>query len=211
MRARRLHIQDFLPQPEEGHCKLTDGSLKVPLPDKFHRLDRVDESVEQHIQSCVTGASPWPLLLYGEPGSGKTCAALTVHDYAGGWFITVEDLCDEVRAAMTGEAVWESGYPKTVKEIWTAWSEANLCTLDELATRTKVSDHHYSTLKRAIDLREGKPLIAISNHGLDEIKDIYDARIASRLCCGTIVPMDGDRRLARNLGTSTAKQQTANA
>lgn len=197
MQARRLNSEDFRVATDYGCCALGVGPLKSRLPDKFHTLDRVNGVVRCAIRECLHGRSPWPLLLFGEPGSGKTCAALCVHDYVGGLFTTIEDLCDDVREAMNGAAVWESGYGKTVKEIWSDWAGASVCTLDELATRDKVSDHHYSTLKRAIDTREGRPLVAISNYDLDGLARVYDARIASRLCCGTLVPMDGDRRLAR--------------
>ena len=194
---------------DEGCCRLFRGRLIAALPGKRHVLTLIEARVRAVLRACIFGDSPWPLLFYGEPGSGKTCAALCMHDYAGGLFTTVEDFCEFMRLALCGNAFWCAGYPKTVNEIWSEWAGANLCTLDELATRDKVSDHQYSTLKRAIDLRENKPLIVISNHNLEAISRIYDARIASRLCCGTLIPMDGDRRLARKRSRQQAEAAPA--
>ena len=51
--------------------------------------------------------------------------------------------------------------------------------MDELGSRSsrdKVSDHHYDTLKRAIDSREGQPAIWISNLSLEELVKVWAGR-----------------------------------
>ena len=68
--------------------------------------------------------------------------------------------------------------------------------LDEIGGRDRVSDHHYEAVKTLLDVRQGKPLMVLSNLGLSEIEKVYDDRIASRLATGTIVRVDAkDRRL----------------
>lgn len=81
--------------------------------------------------------------------------------------------------------------------IWERIATAPLVVLDEIGCREKVTDAHYEIVKRAIDLRWGKPLVAISNIDLAELSPIYDDRIVSRLGAGTIFELNAaDRRLA---------------
>ena len=137
------------------------------------------------IRRCVAGASPWPLVFWGRPGSGKTCAALCLLDSVGGLTVyrTLGDACDELIQAMNGELTWGE-YKASPKAWWEKWETARLAVLDELAIREKTTDHEYQTVKRAIDLRYGKPLVLISNHSPGTI---YDERISSRMQAGTVV------------------------
>ena len=137
------------------------------------------------IRRCVAGASPWPLVFWGRPGSGKTCAALCLLDSVGGLTVyrTLGDACDELIQAMNGELTWGE-YKASPKAWWEKWETARLAVLDELAIKDKTSDHEYQTVKRAIDLRYGKPLVLISNHSPGTI---YDERISSRMQAGTVV------------------------
>ena len=59
--------------------------------------------------------------------------------------------------------------------------------LDELGTRQQVSDFQYEVTKKAIDTREGRPAIVISNLSLTALAKVYDDRIAARLSEGTVV------------------------
>lgn len=82
------------------------------------------------------------------------------------------------------------------ENLWTELAESNLVVLDEIGGRERVSDHHYETVKRILDDREGRPLICLSNLDAARLAAIYDDRIVSRLMAGTTVILSGrDRRL----------------
>lgn len=75
-------------------------------------------------------------------------------------------------------------------------SQPVLLVLDELGLRDTVSDAHYESVYRAVELRMGRPFVVISNHPLERLEKIYDARTVSRLGAGTLVEVSGaDRRL----------------
>ncbi len=164
-------------------------------PSKHRDRAKVDAHVRDAIKACFAGKSPWPLLLYGECGSGKSCAALCVLDFVGrGICVTVEEwveMCDEARR---GRLQYSSGYKRTLSELRQKYKEAPVVVLDELGTR-KLPDRDYTNLHWAIDVREGKPLVCCCNENLDELANkIYDDRIASRLRGGSVVLLEGDRR-----------------
>ena len=83
------------------------------------------------------------------------------------------------------------------REYWKELTKSNLVVLDELGTRANVSDHHAETVKRVLDIREGKPLVVITNLRASELDSVYGDRIASRAAAGTIIDWSGypDRRL----------------
>src|SRR5262249_12878111 len=94
--------------------------------------------------------------------------------------------------------------------LWERIANAPLIVLDEIGSKERVSDHHYETVKGVLDKRHGRPLICISNLNLDEIKNVYDDRIASRLAAGTVFELLGeDRRLFR-IATPALKLSEAN-
>lgn len=139
------------------------------------------------------------MFLHGPAGTGKTCAILALHDHAGGLYYTVEQFVGEALMAMRGELDWSWRDRSKVTEatFWVTMANTPLLSLDDLGTRNP-SDATYDRIKRAIDCRDGKPLIVSSNHDLAHLARIYDDRIASRLAAGTVVLVSGkDRRLQR--------------
>ncbi len=145
------------------------------------------------IRSCFLGWSPWPLTLSGESGSGKTCAALVIIDLIGGLYHTAASLVDDVREARFGRLQHPSGHTKSDREVWREWTKARVAVLDEMGTRES-TDFHLEVVKRAIDLRYGRPLVCVSNLGLQDLQAVYDDRVVSRLGGGTVAFMEGDRR-----------------
>ena len=82
--------------------------------------------------------------------------------------------------------------------FWAAVRSTALVVVDDLGARDRVSDHAYETLKKVLDSREGRPLIALSNARLSELARVYDDRIASRLSAGTLIALDEpDQRLKK--------------
>ncbi len=155
--------------------------------------------------SLFEGKLAWPLFLHGEPGAGKSCAGLAVVDWCGdGIYITMQDFRNAIIDAQQDRVPFE----RSEGVLWREWNAANLCVLDEVGLRDKVSEHHYETLTKALNLRidAGKPLIVISNIGVKEITSVYDDRIGSRLSSGTVVQVSGDRRLNKGATAVEAKQ-----
>lgn len=150
-------------------------------------------------RAASEGRLRWPLTVLGGVGTGKTCAALCLLDHTrSNRYATLAGLGDDLIRADRGE-LWHSG-PNGAKisagEIWRAWERVELVVLDEIGTRSKATDFQYETLKRAIDAREGRPAVFVSNLGLNAIRSLYDDRIASRLAAGEVVELQSaDRRL----------------
>lgn len=166
-------------------------------------MDLVEPQLRDVLRACAAGRSPWPLLLHGSAGTGKTCAALSLADYVIGSRVyhLMTDLLDDLIAAMKGELFDHDGDKVASRRIWHEWTEADMAILDDIGCRDRVSDHHYETLKSALDRRRG-PSIYLSNVSPDAIARLYDDRIASRLCAGTVFECVGvDRRIAGESAT----------
>lgn len=133
-------------------------------------------------------------MLWGESGSGKSCASLCVLDCAGGLYLDAGIFAEYRIQAMKGQCHYSTGYQFTEAEMWKTIRDSNLVVLDELGSRNRVSDHHYETVKRVMDICEEKPAIYVSNLSPREIARVYDDRVASRCTAGTIIEMAGDHR-----------------
>jgi DNA replication protein DnaC len=152
----------------------------------------------KNLTDCIHGVRPWPVLMVGPAGTGKTCAALCLMDYVrdGRVYRTTEAACGEIIKAQKGD-LYAGDYPVSETGWWDRWRKAGIVCLDEIGTREKASDFHYSVVKRAIDDRLNLPAIFISNLSLEQIRLVYDERISSRLGAGTVIHVGGkDRRLA---------------
>jgi DNA replication protein DnaC len=164
-----------------------------PWPEKIRIREEIDKTVRLKIRAVTEGQEPWPILFWGEAGSGKSCAALCVLDYFGGLYLDAAIFAECRRLAMQGE-LWEAGYKIHETELWKPVRDANLVVMDELGVREKVTDHQYETVKRVMDNREEKPAIYVSNLPPVDLARVYDDRIASRATSGTVIGMIGDRR-----------------
>lgn len=146
------------------------------------------------------GKAPWPLFIHGPAGVGKTCAGLLLCDYAvNADYFSVIGLTERLLQAIGGRL--SEFYPEagksidvTPEKLWERLRGRSVVVLDELGSRTQVSDFHYETVKRLLDLRENRPFVVLSNLDLGKIATIYDDRVASRLGAGTVVKLLGDDR-----------------
>ena len=195
----RASTTESTPVLAENCCVLTGYRATYTPPEQPERVrGQIDPALRATIQELADGSVRWPLLLLGEAGSGKTCAALCMIDLFGGWYVTLPELCALVIRAQQGELSWSSGYRRFESDIWSAWRRARLVVVDEIGARTTVSDHHCETIKHALDIRQGKPAVFISNHLLvADLAKLYDDPISSRLASGTQVWLTGDRRVNR--------------
>lgn len=192
-------VSDALAAAKSNQCKrLYPGSWSPwrEVPDKTRSWDGVPFSVKATLHDLIVGNLPWPLLITGEVGSGKTCVGLCLSDSFGGWYTSVGDLHEKVLAIRDKRLFWTgpTGCQVTLVEFWKLWKACSLCVLDELGTRTP-TDAAYETIKLAIDGREERPFVAISNLPPSGLAEVCDNRIASRLASGTVLEMRGDKRL----------------
>lgn len=178
---------------------LRTQAIRVHLPEKDRTPALINESLRTTIRELCRGLLPWPLFILGSVGTGKTCAALCVSDYAGGFFWQVSEFAQVVNDAMFGRLRYpNSDRPFNHSDLWKEIATANLVVLDELGGRGVVSDAQYEAVKRLVDARAGRPFIAISNLDLTGIEKLYDDRVASRIGSGTVVKVEGrDRRLGQ--------------
>ena len=124
------------------------------------------------------------------------------------YFYTIDEACEENILAQKGELTWGE-YTSSVREWWARLEAARLLVVDELGTRSQVSDHHYATLKRIIDCRHAKPLVLISNLSLQDLHHRYDHRITDRLAAGTVIRFPDVTRADRRQATTTTTKSAA--
>lgn len=177
-------------------------------PSKARSVAEIDPVLRDRIRGLVKGDLPWPLVILGEPGLGKSCAGLALVDHAGGFFYTSDDLAAEVIQANQGRLRTDKGRAVHPEELWDAINKAALVVIDELGVgvaseakargEARVSDHHFRCVKKVLDLREARPLVLISNLEIVQLALLYDDRLADRLTPGTVVRVTGEsrRRLA---------------
>lgn len=159
------------------------------LPKHDRHLSKVDGPLLRVLADLADGRAPWPLLMWGPPGRGKTSAALALADITE----TASFHSCELLAAFTMNRAGNE-----VDAEFDRIRGKHLAILDELGTRQTVGDLAYSVVKRFADVRElegNRVAIYISNVAPHELTAIYDDRLASRLLCGTIHKLTGaDRR-----------------
>lgn len=173
------------------------GRKRSYLLKKNRHSDEVPAILLDAFRKLCSEAMPWPLFIWGAPGTGKTCAALWLLDRAGGMYFTAGGLNADLISAYKGTLETPREHRSiSASGLWQEISNTDLVVLDELGARSVVSEHQYDAVKRVLDEREGRPLICISNLPVESLEAIYDDRVASRLVAGTLVHLDGpDRRL----------------
>lgn len=185
----------LLPKPEARH--------EPQVPREAARITFVIRDV---MRDVCRGVKPWPLLLYGSYGIGKTCAGLVLADYVKQslWF-DFGDFCRKCNDAQCDRLYWTFGgdsdeghtnLRQSRKVTWDEWWKviraAPLLVLDDIGTRTRASDAQYEALKLAFDRRLGKPFLLTSNLDIDAIGKLFDGRIADRLLAGTEATVAGN-------------------
>ncbi len=85
---------------------------KKRLPNKFRpakcrEWSEIEPNLQRTIHDLCEGRLKWPLFLYGDVGSGKTCAALCLVDrIANAEFWPITDLVARVWDVRKGRASW---------------------------------------------------------------------------------------------------------
>lgn len=162
------------------------------IPKVDRQMHLVDSRMRDVFQSLVNGEAPWPLLIHGPAGSGKTLAALSLCDICEtSFYIAAEGLADQTMKST----------PEELDAFWRRIASKDLAVLDELGCRQVVKDLHYISAKRFADVRDQEAnsvAIYISNLSPQQLYDAYDDRFGSRIACGTVFHLDNeDRRYSR--------------
>jgi len=161
---------------------------KVPLRELVAKglLERLLCLAASRIDTALN-VRGWPLYLYGDTGVGKTCAAK--------WMLNQVPKS----AYLTHFGLRQRAYlPEAL--IWTIARTYNLVVIDEVGTASQEEDGYgwkreKDAVKRFADQRGGRATIWLSNKSAEELLQLYDDRIHSRLCSGTVVHLTGpDRR-----------------
>ena len=149
------------------------------MPETDRRSEWIDQRLLAMFEQLATGQARWPLFLHSKPGAGKTRAGLWFCDIArSAVFYTVESLIERILANSPAENI----------AMWDGIGRAGLGVLDEIGTRSRITDLGYSAVQRFADERElhgERRTVFISNLAPDAIGDLYDDRTASRLLSGT--------------------------
>jgi len=161
---------------------------------------KVDRRVVQLLCNAAIRQA-WPVVMTGAIGSGKTCAAALAYASWPGtakWF-TAAEIVRLIQTARREGSVRLPGCEQTVGEegIWRVRiDQPSMLVIDDLGIRAP-TESQYAILYELIDRRVSarRPLIATSNHSLEQIAEVYDRRIASRLSAGMEIDFQtADRR-----------------
>ena len=144
----------------------------------------------------------WPLLIHGPAGTGKSCASACVYRmwnpiaywYRLEHFVRDVQVCRSsekkvVRHIVAGQSVYRSEaklweFVENPQAIW--------C-IDDVGTKA-ATESAFDIIFDLIDKRTGLPMILTSNHGVEQLATVFDARIADRLSAGTVVELTGQSR-----------------
>lgn len=184
------------------------GPLRQWMPRKHRSMDEVahpsgnGDELKKVFRNLLNGRVPCPLLVHGEPGRGKTCAALALCDFVElGCFYKDRALHDRMTLAKTDRLCTSDGRKVGLAEAWEQWKRAGLCVLDDLAInywpKDKPTPFYLECMQRALDEREDAALIVITNLEATELGSRLGDHIKSRLMAGTQFELTGvDRRQA---------------
>jgi DNA replication protein DnaC len=177
-------------------CALAVPLLSRPVrrfsAHKHRDLGGIHPHLALTLNDLMTGEAPWPLFLHGPSNAGKTCAGLALTDWIPhSKYTTAAALTTELHASFRDKAEYDW------VGLWGPYQEreydrprgASLVVLDELGTRNYVTDPMYEAVQQLLDVREGQPLVVISNHDIEGVHKLFDDRIARRCSDGVRVEL----------------------
>lgn len=167
------------PAPE---MTLTGGDT-IPIQAEASLIPQQQfEAIKCHFENPV-----WPLYLYGQPGSGKTCAAAVIAMTFPGKYISFQSAKRIISDYSCG---------RFVRQIIATVRDCDLLILDDVGTRS-LSDAAIESMLDILNARGAKPLIITCNHNPIELEvKIGDARISSRMTRGTVIGFpEADQRI----------------
>jgi len=158
------------------------------------RWDRVDPNLVAIMRELVNGVAPWPLLLYGSPGTGKTAAGKLLNAVV-------------YKSVMALASDYEAVAFDLESQTWSDIKKSELVVVDEIGARTRqANEYSFQAMKTILDWREdykNRTGVYISNLEPTALSKVYDDRIVSRLMAGTVYEIKGvDMRIKGNRVTN---------
>lgn len=133
------------------------------------------------------------MFFYGPPGRGKTHLALGIMQgwiEAGGHatYWPLMQLVGKLKKLMTDKGGLHSTPDDFIDYLA---NYKGLLVIDELGRTRGESWDRDTVVYQLLDRRQGLPTIWISNYDLEQLSEIYDAAIASRLQSGKVITWPG--------------------
>jgi len=158
------------------------------------------------------GAEPISIHLWGDPGRGKSCIAALLYagwqfkgpDFDAARWFRASDVVDwiiQCRMSETGSITHfypdGSSEELTQRKIERRVQAAGLVIFDDIGTR-KATEPACEVFLNLIESRAHKFTVYTGNNPPNALAGLYNARIASRINGGLVIPVTGkDRRLER--------------
>lgn len=171
-----------------------------PLPSHYPeaRWSEVSQRVREILQRTAKRGE-WPLYLWGDTGTGKSCAAACAYAswHSSALWYGFSQVCDDLARFNTASTVvfrnGDVSIELSIAGYWHRIETTGLLVIDEIGTRES-THHRYDTMHGLLEARKGKPMIITGNLPIETVATVYDDRVASRLCAGTMVRIIGDDR-----------------
>lgn len=200
--------------------------LEAPYPRLCLNIQRRRDLIPADLAASIAGAcvgGPWPLVITGPAGTGKTCAALCladrvrprpVPDHPGSTINTrvgpvcwkLSDLASHLSEIRNGKDIGENfAQIITPQTVWDQWEKVPLAIIDEVnspPSHDGLRGWHMEVVLKCLDSRYGRPTVVLSNHPIAEIAKLYDDRIASRMSAGTVFAFN-DEATDQRMGQGT--------
>lgn len=157
---------------------------RPPRPTKIRKewpqdVDKIRTGLRETLNNLATGRAPWPLLMIGETGRGKSTAAVCfANAVMGSHYVTLQHVVDVC-------------YEPLTHFFWREQVVAPLLVVDELGLLDEITYREMRTAEQLADLRQWLPTIWITNRTPDWLITHYGARVHSRLTRGTVVEVGG--------------------
>ncbi|MFC1781180.1 ATP-binding protein, partial [Planctomycetota bacterium] len=160
-------------------------------------LDGVDENIRLKLLNLEYGQD---VFMTGRIGAGKTwtmSGLFRYYTYEGYECrrINFDDFCVQVRSTMSAAS------KQTEYELIEPLKQIDKLFIDDLGLKSKTeSDFTYTTLFSVLNKRQERmlPTFITSNKTIEQLGQVFDARITSRLSTALTIAMTGkDRRIHR--------------
>lgn len=192
---------------------------KRAWPEIDRSLAEVHSDLRAKVRGLVSGKLPWPLYLFGDAGTGKTCAGLVMLDHMGldaigirltecseairPWlagFIDVRSIAGVKINTDKGRYRWgDKDGDETARwdRLLRIIARRPLVVFDEIGVGREAADFKLDSLLEVLDQRANdpvRPFVVTSNLKPSEVASVYDDRVADRILCGTVHKMEGASR-----------------
>lgn len=191
------------------------------LPENFEFAvaDQISPVLRQNLKEAMANG-PWPILIHGRPGNGKSSAAAialasqALKDLRAAQVFGRSEVCSVfwwtwetlVADLLTARKRRDRSFPVRLRGMGEFYRRESfvmerlsnpryLVVLDDFAV-TRLADWDVKLMFELIDRLKSGRVILTSNNSIESMieKDIIDERVASRLQAGTIIAATGDDR-----------------